>query len=381
MKGPTKDTHLGRPTKGRRLINPSVECGSTVLFSSYDDFRANRPPWHYGRTGTPTHRALEESLCDLEGADNVVLTGSGLEACTLAILSCVTAGGHVLVTDSAYEPTRTFCDGLLRGFDIETTYFDPQAGREEIAALCRPTTQLIFCESPGSLTFEVQDLPAIVAGAGEVPVAVDNTYGAGVLLRPLELGCAISVQALTKYVGGHSDLLLGAVATAPRLSAKVRRMARMLGISVSGRDVAMAHRGLRTLHRRLAVHEENGLGLARFLETHSAIRRVLHPGLDSHPQAALWARDASGTNGLFSVIADWEDEAVTARFIDHLTLFGLGYSWGGYESLCLPAWPTANRTAVPWTEGGQVLRFHAGLEDLDDLIEDVAAALAAATST
>ncbi|MEM9234406.1 MAG: cystathionine beta-lyase [Pseudomonadota bacterium] len=377
MKGPTKDSHTGRPNEGLRLVNPPTECGSTVLFPDYASFRARQRPWHYGRMGTPTHRALEESLGELEGTEHIFLTGSGLGACTLALLSVVKEGGHLLVTDSAYEPVRAFCDLYLKPLGIETTYFNPHADEAAIRSLIRRNTQGIFCESPGSLTFEVQDLPAIVRGAGDIPVMVDNTYGAGVHYRPLELGAAISIQALTKYVGGHSDLLMGAVAARKDLAPKVQRTARVLGISVAGTDAALAHRGLRTLHRRLEVHEENGLALARWLEARPEIVRVMHPGLESHPRHELWARDGHGTNGLFSVITAWDDEDTTGRFIDALNLFGLGYSWGGFESLCMPAWPETVRTAVPWKEHRQLLRFHAGLEHVSDLISDLEQAFVA----
>ena len=371
MKGSTKDSHLGRPEKGVRLVNPGTECGSTVLFPDYAAFRAPKRPWHYGRGGTPTHRALEESLGQLEGTEHVVLTDCGLSACTLAILSVVREGGHLLVTDSVYDPTRAFCEHHLAAFGVETTYFDPYADEEALRALIRPNTQAVFAESPGSLTFEVQDLPALVRAAGDIPVIVDNTYGAGVFLKPLELGAAISVQALTKYAGGHSDLLMGAIFSRDDVADKVRMTARVLGSSVSGRDAAMVHRGLRTLHRRLEIHEKSALEMARWLEARPEIMRVLHPGLESHPGHEIWQRDATDTSGLFSVIADWEDEETTARFIDSLTLFGLGYSWGGFESLCLPAWPGNSRSAVPWTEPRQLLRFHIGLEDVEDLTADV----------
>ena len=371
MKGPTKDSHKGRPDKGVRLVNPPTQCGSTVLFPDYASFRAKQRPWHYGRTGTPTHRAFEESLGELEGTEHVILTGSGLSACTLALMSVAEKDGHILVTDSAYEPTRAFCDQYLKSLGIETTYFDPHVDEEAMRALIRPNTQGIFCESPGSLTFEIQDIPAIVRAAGDIPVMVDNTYGAGVFYRPLELGAAISIQALTKYVGGHSDLLMGSVAVRKDLAPKVQRTARIIGNSVSGHDVSLAHRGLRSLHRRLDVHEKSGLAVARWLEARPEIAQVIHPGLESHPDHALWTRDATGTNGLFSVIADWEDEETTGRLIDALDLFGLGYSWGGYESLCLPCWPASVRTATLWSEPRQLLRFHIGLEDVDDLTADL----------
>ena len=371
MKGPTRDSHLGRPKQGTRLVNPAMESGSTVLFPDYGSFRAQSRPWHYGRMGTPTHRAFEASLGTLEETDHVFLTGCGLSACTLAILSVIQEGGHLLVTDSAYDPTRAFCDQYLKKLGIETTYFDPHIDEVGLQSLIRPNTQGIFCESPGSLTFEVQDIPAIVRAAGDIPVMVDNTYGAGVYYKPLALGAAMSVHALTKYVGGHSDLLMGSVAVSDKWAPRVQHTYRVHGHSVSAQDVSLAHRGSRTLHRRLEVHEKNGLELARWLEARSEITTVLHPGLSSHPDHALWKRDATGTNGLFSVIAAWEDDDTTARFINTLSLFGLGYSWGGFESLCLPAWPEQVRTAVPWTEKRQLLRFHAGLEDIEDLTADL----------
>jgi cystathionine beta-lyase len=370
MKGPTSDAHKGREASGLRLVNPATERGSTVLFPSYAAFRANDRPFRYGRAGTPTHRAFEESLCVLEAADAVTLAPSGLSACVLAIMALTRSGGHLLVTDSVYSPTRDFCDRLGRDHGVETTYYDPLIGAG-IAGLIRPETVGIFCESPGSLTFEVQDLPAIIAAAGDVPVIVDNTYGAGVHLKPLTLGAAMSVQAITKYVGGHSDLLMGSVATSGRYTRAVQRTAMLLGLSVSPDDVTRAHRGLRTLHRRLDIHEANGLALAEWLAARPEVVSVLHPGLPGHPQHELFRRDFSGSCGLFSAVMDWDDEAVTGAFIDALGLFGLGYSWGGYESLCLPAWPQTCRTATPFAPKGQLLRFHAGLEALDDLTADL----------
>ncbi|MEM6650429.1 MAG: cystathionine beta-lyase [Pseudomonadota bacterium] len=371
IKGPTGDAHFGRPKKGVRLVNPATEAGSTYLFPDYQSFRAKVRPFMYGRAGTPTHRAFEENLMHLEGAAGVSLASSGLGAVTLAISSFVSEGEHLLLSDSCYDPIRSFCDKYLTTMGVETTYFDPLVG-ENISALIRPNTQLIFCESPGSLTFEIQDLPAIITAAGSIPVAVDNTYGAGVHLKPLSMGAAISVQSLTKYVGGHSDLLMGAVMSKDEtIARKVARTARLMGLSVSAADVTLAHRGLRTLHRRLEVHEQSGLAIAKWLEARPEVAQVLHPGLPSHPQHALWQRDFTGSNGLFSILVDWEEEAKTEHFLNALQLYGLGYSWGGFESLCLPCWPQAIRTAVPWTEKRQLLRFHIGLEDVVDLTADL----------
>ena len=372
---PTLDAHAGRPTSGARPVNPPLVRGSTVLFPSYEAFTARDRPFFYGRMGTPTHHALCDSVAALEGADTVALAPSGLAAVTLALLAYAEAGGHVLVTDSAYDPTRTFCDGTLARMGVETTYYDPRAGGE-IARLIRPNTLAILAESPGSLTFEVQDLPAL-ASAGP-PVIVDNTWSAGAFLKPLALGCAISVQAATKYLGGHSDVFLGTVAAKGEAGRRVARTARELGLATSPDDAAPVHRGARTLHRRLAVHEANGLGLAAWLEQRSEVARVLHPALPSHPDHSLWARDFTGSSGLFAAVLRRGDEAYVAAFCNALRLFGMGYSWGGFESLCLPVWPERHRTAVPPEPRGQVLRFHAGLEDLADLTGDLDAAFAAA---
>lgn len=370
MKGPTRDSHSGRPKEGQRLINPPTDSGSTVLFADYETFRDRKTAFHYGRGGTGTHRAFEDSLLELENAAHVTLTSSGLAAIPLAIQTFAGAGGHILVTDSAYDPTRAFCDGVLSRMGVETTYYDPQIGAD-IAGLIRPNTQLIFCETPGSLTFEVQDIPAIVAAAGDIPVIVDNTYAAGIFFRPLDLGATISIQAITKYVAGHSDLLMGAVFGNRQSAAAVMSTARQLGHSVSARDVTLAHRGLRTLHRRMDVHQQSALEIAKWLDKHPLVHRVLHPGLPNHPGAEIWSRDATGTCGLFSFIADWSDDAHTQRFIEALELHGLGYSWGGFESLCLPAWPNRSRSAVPWTEERQLFRLHVGLEAVEDLTADL----------
>lgn len=371
--GATLDSHGGRETEGFRLVNPPTAHGSTVLFPDARTFMAKSSPWFYGRTGSATHRAFEDHLCELEEAETCTLAGSGVAAVSLAILACVDAGGHVLITDNAYDPTRGMCDGLLSRMGVETTYYPPSVG-SGIDAYFKDNTQLVFCESPGSLTFEVQDLPAIIdkARARNISVAVDNTWAAGVFLKPLTMGADLSIQAITKYVGGHSDLLMGAVLAADkRMAGRVARTARALGTSVSGHDVALAHRGLRTLHRRLEQHQSSALNIAHWLAEQHLVRDVLHPGLASSPDHALWKRDFTGASGLFSFVVDWTDEAKTAAFIDTLQFFGIGYSWGGFESLCIPADPRTCRSATEWTQTGQLLRLHIGLEDEDDLIGDL----------
>ncbi|MBB4658712.1 cystathionine beta-lyase [Parvularcula dongshanensis] len=375
MKPCTSDAHKGRPKEGVRLVNPGVQRGSTVLFPGYEAFTAAERPFFYGRGGTPTHRALEESVAALEGADQVFLAPSGLAAVTLALLSFAEAGGHLLVTDSAYDPTRGFCEGVLRRMGVETEYYDPRIGAG-IGGLVRPNTVAILAESPGSLTFEVQDLPALCE-AGP-PVIVDNTWGAGVHLKPLALGAAVSVQAATKYLGGHSDVFLGTVAASGSAARKVAQGVRGLGLATSPDDAALVHRGMRTLHRRLAVHEETGLALARWLEERDEVAKVMHPALPSHPDHALFARDFTGACGLFGAVLKRSDAPYLSAFFGALRLFGMGYSWGGYESLCIPTWPERHRTAVPWSAEGQTIRVHAGLEDAGDLIADLEAAFAAA---
>ena len=377
MKPPTRDSHAGRPREGQRLVNPGVHRGSTVLFSDYDTFRHRRSPFFYGRHGTPTHDALAQSVAALEGADAVTFAPSGLAAVTLAMLSFARSGGHVLVTDSAYDPTSSFCDGVLARTGVETEYYDPLIG-EGLGPLIRPETCAVLAESPGSLTFEVQDIPALVRAAGDVPVIVDNTWGAGAYLKPLSLGAAVSVQAATKYLGGHSDVLMGTVAASGVAARRIRDTARGLGMATSPDDAALVHRGMRTLHRRLAVHQENGLALARWLDARSEITRVMHPGLPSHPQHALFARDFTGSTGLFGAVLRRSDEPYLAAFFDQLRLFGMGYSWGGFESLAIPTWPGRHRTATTWDVPGQAIRLHAGLEDVSDLTADLESAFAAA---
>ena len=377
--GSTADSHTGRPKTGQRLVNPPVHRGSTVLFADYDTFRHRRSPFFYGRGGTPTHDALRESVAALEGAEHVTLAPSGLAAVTLALLSFARAGGHVLVTDSAYDPTRSFCDGVLARMGVRTEYYDPLIGAG-IGALIGPDTCAILAESPGSLTFEVQDLPAICGAAQGVPVIVDNTWAAGAYSKPLDHGAAVSVQAATKYLGGHSDVLMGTVAASGAAARAVKETARGLGLATSPDDAALVHRGMRTLHRRLAVHQENGLALARWLEARPEVARVMHPGLPGHPQHALFARDFTGSTGLFGAVLRRSDEPYLQAFFDQLRLFGMGYSWGGYESLAIPTWPGRHRTATRWSEPGQAIHLHAGLEDATDLTADLEGAFAAANA-
>jgi cystathionine beta-lyase len=366
------------------FINPPVYHASTVLYPSAEDLLANRGRYHYGRRGTPTSEALADALAALEGADcaGVALLPSGLAAASLALLCVLNAGDHVLVTDSVYLPTRKFCDSVLARYGITTTYYDPLIG-ERIAALIEPGTRAIFVESPGSLSFEMQEVPAIAAAAHAKGAAVlmDNTWATPLYFRAFDKGVDLSIQSGSKYIGGHSDLMLGTVsanrATWPRLRETVEAM----GMCVGPDDMYLSLRGLRTMGVRLAQHYASGIKVARWLAGRPEVARVLHPALASDPGHPIWQRDYSGACGLFSIVLQPVPQAAVHAFLNALTLFGLGYSWGGFESLAIPFDCTAMRSATRWAPGGPAVRFHIGLEDVDDLIADLErgfAALAAA---
>ncbi len=359
-------------------VAPPLQRGSTVLLpdaaSLYDPARPT-----YGMNSHAVHVALIDGLKALEHAAHVELFTSGLSAVTGAIMAVVGAGDEVLAVDSVYGPTRRFCDGVLKRFGVTTRYLPASADAQTIMAAVGERTRLIVLESPGSLTFEMQDIPAIAAAARDrgIPTAVDNTWAAGLLFRPLDHGVDLSIQALTKYVCGHSDIFMGSVATADAaLGARLLAFNQDMGASVSPDDAFQALRGLRTLDVRLHRHGENGLKVARWLETQQQVARVLHPGLESHPDHALWKRDFTGACGLFGVVLQSGPEAAVHRVLDTLNLFGLGFSWGGYESLAIHCGPQIKRTAKAWRGGGPLLRLHVGLEDPDDLIADLKQALA-----
>jgi cystathionine beta-lyase len=332
-------------------------------------------PFVYGRLGTPSSKSLEDAVTALEGATYTVLCPSGLSAITTAILSVCSAGDHLLVTDSCYEPTRSFCDRTLRRLGIETTWYDPLIGAG-IAELFRPNTRAVFCESPGSLTFEVQDVPAIaaVAHARGASMLLDNTWATPLLFDALACGVDLSIQAATKYVGGHADVMIGYVAANESHAKRLRGTHHDLGLYASGDDCFLALRGLRTMAVRLARHQETALRLARWLKGQPEVAHVLHPALEDDPGHAIWKRDFKGASGLFGVVLQPVSREAFAAFFDALVLFGRGYSWGGYESLIVPA--HIHRTAKVFTGEGPVLRIHAGLENPDDLIAELGAALA-----
>jgi len=358
-----------------RTVGPPIQRGSTVLLPTaaalYDGSMVN-----YGRQGLAAHQALSRALSELEGGVHTQLYSSGLAALTGAMLSVLKAGDEVLVVDCAYAPTRRFCDGALKRFGIETRYFAAQAAADEVMALTTPATRLIVLESPGSLTFEMQDVPAIAqaARARSILTLIDNTYGAGLLFKPLAHGVDLSCQALTKYVGGHSDTFMGSVATADDgLAATLKTAPRDYGWSVSPDDAYAMLRGLRTLETRLARHGASGLEVARWLVAQPEVVRVLHPALPDFPGHGLWKRDFTGANGLFSLVLQPRKESAVRAFLDTLKLFGLGFSWGGFESLAIHCEPQLNvaRTVERWAAEGPVVRLHVGLEDPDDLIADL----------
>ena len=379
----TRLTNAGRdPFAHHGYVNPPVYHASTLLYPSADDFVARRGRYSYGRRGTPTSEALQTAIGDLEGpqCEAVALLPSGLAAISAAILSVVRAGDHILVTDSVYEPTRKFCDTILTRYGVSTTYYDPTA---DIAELMKPNTTAVFTESPGSLTFEIQDIPAIAATAhrGNAVVLMDNTWASPIYFPALDKGVDLAIQSGTKYIGGHSDVMLGTVAaneaTAKRLNETVYEM----GLCVGPDDMLLGLRGLRTMGVRLAQHFAAGMKVARWLEARPEVLRVLHPALESDPGHAIWKRDFSGACGLFAIVLKPVPVAAVHAFLDELALFGIGASWGGFESLAIPFNCAKIRTATAWAPGGPTVRLHIGLEDVSDLIADLErgfAALAAA---
>lgn len=380
----TRLSHGGRAgTRIHGFVNPPVHRGSTVLYPSCEarrDAGARRFEQFmtYGTQGGPTHYAFEDMIAEIEGGTRAMIYGTGLAAVAVPLLAFLKAGEHCLMPDSAYGPARNVAEGLMTGFGIETTFYDPLIGAAGLAALMRPNTKVLYLESPGSHTFEVQDVPALaeVAHARGAKVLMDNTWGIH-HFQPFTKGVDVSIQALTKYVGGHSDLLLGSATVNNDADwQRLRSASSQLGQYASPDDVWLALRGLRTMNVRLKHQEQAGLEVARWFEGRPEVLRVLHPALPSHPQHALWKRDFSGACSLFGVVFKprYTIEQIFAA-IDGLKLFGIGASWGGYESLALPTTGFITRTATSPDLGGPTARFHIGLEDIRDLIADLEAAL------
>lgn len=375
MKDATKVVHVGRdPDAQYGFVNTPVYRGSTILFPTFEALQKRTQPYTYGRRATPTTRALEEALSELSGGDTTILLPSGLNAVTAAILAFVKAGDEILMVDTVYQPTRAFCDGLLKRLGVSTVYYDPSIG-SGIAGLIKDSTRLVFVESPGSQTFEMQDLPAIAAAAHarDLIVIADNTWASPLYCRPLDLGADVSIEALTKHVVGHSDANLGSVTGNARTARALINAKEWLGTSVGSEEAYLALRGLRTLDVRLRHHMQSGIAVARWLTSRPEVARVIHPALDSDPGHALWKRDYRGACGLFAAILKPISQPALAAFLDGLELFGMGYSWGGYESLIIPFDPSSYRTATKWRTEGPALRLHIGLDAVDDLTRDLAA--------
>ncbi|WP_116235671.1 cystathionine beta-lyase [Parasphingopyxis lamellibrachiae] len=375
-------------TGGRRkewtgaVVNPPVWRASTHLYDSVADMRAGKASnedgrFFYGRRGSPTQWALAEALTELEpGAHGTMLFPSGVSAIACALLAVLRPGDVLLMADSSYDPTRSYAEAFLKKWGVETRYYDPLIGAG-IADLICERTRAIMMESPGSLTFEIQDVPAICAAAKDrgVTTLLDNTWAASYFFRGIEHGVDITILAGTKYIVGHSDVMLGSVTCTEKYWQRVRRTAQQLGQVIAPDDAYLALRGLRTLDVRMRQHQDSALKIARWLAGQPRVARVLHPALPDCPGHAIWRRDFSGSAGLFSFVMDGGDADAVAAFVDGLALFGIGYSWGGYESLALPVDPTPDRSATEWKAEGPVIRLNIGLEDCADLMADLAKGL------
>lgn len=371
-------THAGRdPRRQHGAVNPPIYRASTIVFETVEAYDRRKESFYdgisYGLYGTPTTFALAEAVARIEGGTKTVLTGSGTAAIALALTAFVKSGDHVLIADSAYQNTRTFCDTTLAGFGIQTTYYDPLIGAD-IESLVKPNTRMIYMESPGSLTFEVMDVPAIAAVARRrgIVTLIDNAWASPLYCKPLGLGVDVSIQPATKYLSGHSDVLLGAVTTRDEaLFRRVKDIAGRFGSNAAPDDCYLVLRGMRSLAVRMERHQANGLALAAWLADRAEVGRVLHPALSGHPGHGIWKRDFKGASGLFGVLLRPVAKAAVVKMIESLRLFRIGSSWGGFESLIVPGYPARSRTATPWTESGPLLRIHAGLERIDDLVEDL----------
>lgn len=383
-KDATKIVQAGRrPEWTQGIVNPPVWRASTILYDSVAELRARgaadtHHKLFYGRRGTPTQWSLAEALTELEpGAEATLLYPSGVAAVAAALLAVLSPGDELLLVDSAYDPTRNLANGLLERFGITTTFYDPLIGAG-IAELCTDRTKAIFMESPGSLTFEVQDIPAIVAVAKARGIAtlLDNTWATPLLLPAIQLGVDYSILACTKYVVGHSDVMLGSVTAAEGQYARLRAVTYQLGQTASPDDAWLGARGLRTMAVRLDQHGRSALKIAEWLETRPEVARVLHPALPGCPGHEAFVRDFRGASGLFSFVLDGGSDKARTALIDGLKHFGIGYSWGGFESLAIPVDPQRFRSATKWEAEGPMVRLQIGLEDADDLIADLEAGLA-----
>jgi cystathionine beta-lyase len=365
--------HLGRDAEATQgFVNIPPFRGSTVLYPDYATLKNRNQRYTYGTHGTPTTEALCEAWSALAGAAGTVLVPSGLSAIIVALTTALSAGDHLLMTDAAYQPARIYCDTILKRMGVETTFYDPSIGAG-IEALMRANTRAVFVEAPGSQSLDMQDVPAIaaVAKARGAGVIMDNTWATPLFFSPHEHGVDMAVEAGTKYLSGHSDLLLGLVSANAEWFPRLHRTADALAIPAGPEDVFLALRGLRTMELRLKEAERQALALARWLKERPEVSRVIHPAMEDYPGHGIWKRDFSGSSGLFSIVLDPVREQAVAAFLDGLQLFGMGYSWAGFESLVIPFDCTKYRTATRWAPGGPTLRFSVGLEDIEDLKDDL----------
>ncbi|NKJ44414.1 cystathionine beta-lyase [Novosphingobium sp. SG720] len=377
----TQTLHAGRdPAANFGVVNPPVYHCSTVLFDSVEQLLETRRDrasgayvgFTYGREGTATTRAFEDAITLLEGGYRAVTTSCGLGAICAALTAFLSAGDHLLIVDSLYGPARAFCEEFLKKFGVDVTYYRPSIGAG-IEALIKPNTRVIYMESPGSLTFEMTDVPAItkVARARGIKTVFDNTWSSPVNFRPLEHGVDVSINAATKYISGHSDLMLGVAVCTEEAFIPVKKTASGSGYCGGPDDIYMALRGLRTLPLRMKQHHASALAVAQWLQARPEVAQVMYPALPDDPGHAIWKRDYDGASGLFGVVLNACTDTQFAAMLDHMDLFKLGYSWGGYESLVVPTYPSDLRSEVTWEAPGPSLRLHVGLEDVDDLIADL----------
>ncbi|MDX2073674.1 MAG: cystathionine beta-lyase [Alphaproteobacteria bacterium] len=371
--GSSPDDHHG-------VVNLPIYRASTILFPTYDAFMAaDNGQWPtpiYGRYGTPSTMALEEALAQVDGAEKAIVTSSGLAAIVVVLLAYLRAGDHVLMVDNVYGSTRRFCDMELSRLGVQVEYYDPLVGAG-IDKLIKDNTRMVFVETPGSLTFEMQDIPAIAkaAHAKNVLVVSDSTWGASLYFRAFEKGVDINIQSATKYISGHSDLVMGVITSGAEHHKRLAQTYKNLGMTPSGDNCFLALRGLRSLAVRLSRHYENAMKVATWLQARPEVSEVLYPALPGAPGHDIWKRDFLGASSLFGVILKETDDRKLAAFFDGLELFGMGYSWGGYESLAVPVQLAKSRTATKWTRPGTLVRLHIGLEHADDIIADLEAGL------
>ncbi len=368
----TKLSHLGNhPERYHGFVNPPVVRASTVLFPDHETMKNRDQQYTYGTRGTPTTDALAEALTHLEGAEGTILVPSGLAAISVPMLAFAKSGSHCLIVDSIYGPTREFSDNMLARLGVEVEYFDPAIG-SGFNALLRENTSIVMLESPGSNTFEMLDVAAITSASHEVDavVMIDNTWASPLFFKPLEHGVDISIHALTKYPNGHADLVMGSVSANKRCWKELRAAQMQMGVCAQGDDCYSVLRGMRTMAIRLEHHEKSALSIASWLSVHKHVARVLHPALPGDPGYDLWKRDFTGSTGLFSFVLKDASDAQVGDFLNSLCIFGLGYSWAGYESLAL-AVDTSDRLIAKAPEDGRLIRLQIGLEDTRDLVEDL----------